>query len=123
MHDRMNWGGHPHKCCSGTGMDMEVPLIPAPVAVLTMIVGVAIGVIIGHKKAMMHGMGGHGMMGGMGHGMMGGGNWMARKKAMMYGAPMHHHHGYGTRPCCCGAEGDQTAEASEGTEEGGSAEA
>ena len=118
----MNWGGHPHKRYSGAGMEVDVPLIPAPVAVMTMIVGMAIGVMIGHKKAMMH-CGQPGMMGGMGHGMMGGGmgagyggDWMKRKKAMMQGMGGHHHHSYGAGPCFCGVQ-SKSADMPEGAEE------
>ena len=120
MH-RMNWGGHPHKRYSGAGMEVDVPLVPAPMVFFGLVAGLMIGMLIGHKQAMMPG-GGYGMMGGMGHGMMGGGmgagydgDWMKRKKAMMQAMGGHHHHGYGAGPCCCG-EG-QAAGMPEGAED------
>lgn len=118
MHMQMGWGCSPHKGYAGGGHDMGMPLVPAPAVGFAMMVGLMMGVMIGRKKSMMHGMMGgmgHGMMGGMGRGYGSGGDWMSRKKAMMYG---HHHHGYGTPPCCCGSEG----EASQGEAENEGAE-
>jgi hypothetical protein len=100
----------------GGGFPMQVPLIPAPVAFMTLMLGLMIGMMIGRRKAaMMHGMGGQGMcggqgMGGMGMGHMGMGGWSdeagwdswAAKKKMMCGTS-HHHHGDGTPPCDCAA--------------------
>jgi len=126
MHHPMHWGHGPYTHYSKAGMDMDVPLIPAPVAFLTLVLGLCAGVMIGHHKALVRcgqpGMTGHGMgMGmGMGRGMgMGagqgeGGDWKSRKKAMMRSMMAHHHHGYGSAPCTC-AEG-QAAEMPEEAE-------
>lgn len=111
MHGRMSWADSPHKHYSGAGFEMDVPMVSVPMAFFALVVGMMLGVMVGHKKAMMHGM----MGGGMRHGMMGGGmrggygwdgDWMARKKAMMRGMGMHHHHGYGAAPCMCGSESE-----------------
>jgi len=126
MHGQMNWGGHPHKRYSGAGMEMDVPLVPAPMVFFGMVAGLMIGMLIGHKKAMMH-CGQPGMMGGMGHGRMGGmmggmrgyggdGDRMSRKKAMMQAMAAHHHHGYESAPCYCGC-GGQSGETRQGAED------
>lgn len=105
----MNWGGHPHRRYKGAGMEIDLPLVPAPVAGAAMLLGLMLGMLIGYKKARIvqaH----RGMMGRMGHGMMGGdmgccgGGRMGHKRAMMQMMAMHHHHGYGATPCCCGEE-------------------
>jgi hypothetical protein len=106
------------------GMQIPVPLIPAPAALCALLVGLVIGIVIGRKKSTIHGMGpgmGHGMMQGMGpgmgspmmHGMGSGmepGGWMEGKR-MMRGGKGHHHHGYGMPPCRCegGSETDEEA--------------
>lgn len=123
MHRKMMWPGH-HKSF-GDWSDMEIPTIPAPVAMCALVVGLVMGMIVGKKKAMMHGMMGRGMMGG---GMMGGhgygygyggkGEWM-RKKAMMYG---HHHHGDGAPPCWCGEYKGESHGMHEGPPEGEASE-
>jgi hypothetical protein len=118
------------------GYGMGVPLIPAPVAFMTMLFGLMIGLMIGRRKAMMHdmgmggmGMGGMGHMGmGMGHGGMGHGmgmggcgggwsDWAMKKKMMMGGGgmPMHHHHGDGMPACGCGSA--DVSRADEGSSE------
>jgi hypothetical protein len=84
----------------GSEHEMSIPLIPAPVAMVAMMVGLAIGIVIGHKKSMMHGMGGWSRGGG--HDSWG--EWAARKR-MMGGWSGHHHHGDGKPPCGCGHEG------------------
>jgi hypothetical protein len=86
----------------GDDHQMTIPLIPAPVAFFAMMFGLAIGIMIGHKKSMMHGMG-PGRIGGMGCGDAWG-DWAARKK-MMGGWSGHHHHGDGMPACGCGYEG------------------
>jgi hypothetical protein len=103
-----NWGHYPTRHYKGAGMDVDIPLVPAPMAAATMIVGLLLGVMIGYKKAAMH-RGHAAMMGGMGRGQMGGrmgygpdGDWMMRKKQMMQAMAGHHHHGYGSKPCYCG---------------------
>lgn len=80
----------------GRGHDMVVPLIPAPAAFVAMMFGFMIGVMIGRKKKMMHGMGSHMAWGGGSWG-----DWAERKK-MMGMTYAHHHHGEGTPPCSCG---------------------
>jgi hypothetical protein len=71
-----------------------VPFIPAPVALAAFLMGLTLGMLIGHKKASMRGMG---MPMGMGEGP--GAGWMMRKKMMgMMGG--HHHHGDGAGACC-----------------------
>lgn len=108
----MNWGHYPTRHYKGVGMDVDIPLVPAPMAVATMLVGLVLGVMIGHKTAAAHcrmgAMGSHSMMGhGMGTGRNG--DWVMRKKAMMRMMAAHHHHGSGSTPCCCGAEGDSAS--------------
>jgi hypothetical protein len=128
MHDPMGMHGGEHMHggfggpwqSSGDGghSPMRVPLIPAPVAFMTLMFGLMIGMMIGRKKAAVRGMGGAGMCGGQGMGMgmghmghMGMGGWggepgwdrWAMKKKMMMGGMPHHHHGDGTPPCGCGA--------------------
>lgn len=104
MHGQMRWGDMTGR---GGQHQTAMPLIPAPMAFFAMMFGLAIGVMIGRKKAMMHGM--HpGMMHGMGRspccGDEGWGDWAARKK-MMGGWSGHHHHGDGMPACGCGYEG------------------
>lgn len=123
MHGPMNWSGH--HMGHGGGSHMEMPMIPAPMAMCTMLIGVMIGVMIGRKKSMMHGMGssmGSGMHGGWGMSHGGGcgtpqsgggwGDWAMKKKMMMGGMEGHHHHGDGGPACTCGCE---TSEEPEGT--------
>lgn len=123
MHGRMAWGHDPHKRYSGAGMELDVPLVPAPHVWAAAIIGMLVGVMIGYKKAKLAQMHSR-MMGGMGHGMMGGGmryggdgDWMSRKKAMMQAMAAHHHHGYGSAPCCCGAD-VQPGAAQQGADKG-----
>lgn len=101
-----NWGGHPHRRYKGAGMEIDLPLVSAPMAGIAVLVGMMLGMLIGYKKARIvqaH----RGMMGGMGHGMMGsgmggyGGGMMGGKHAMMQMMAAHHHHGYGDMPCWC----------------------
>lgn len=122
MHGHMNWGNYPHTRFSRAGMEMDVPLIPAPVAGVALICGLIVGVLIGYKKAQIHAVAS--TMGGTGHGMMGGGmtaghgfdgHWMKRKKAMMSAMAAHHHHQTGSGPCWCGAQGE-SAEVPENAE-------
>lgn len=121
MHGRMGWGHDPHKRYSGAGIELDVPLVPAPHVWAAVLIGMLLGVMVGYKKAMMVQAHRRMMMGGMRGGYGGDGDWMARKKAMMRGMAMHHHHGYGSAPCCCGAEGE-ARRSPEGTAEGMGAE-
>lgn len=130
----MHGGGDQGGTC-GDGRFMGVPLIPAPMAFMALLFGVMIGVMIGHRKAAMRGMGGmgmgagmgggwHGMGGmGMGHGMgmgkdmgrCGGGGewdrWAIKKRMMAGGMSPHHHHGDGAPACNC--KSDEMSAASE----------
>ena len=94
MHSQMRWGGD--LMGHGGEHQMAIPLVPAPVAFFAMMFGLAIGIVIGHKKSMMHGMGR-----GMGCADAARGDWAARKK-MMGGWSGHHHHGDGMPACGCG---------------------
>jgi hypothetical protein len=62
--------------------------------------GFMLGLMVGRRKAMMHGMGAD-------EGCCGGG-WMMRKKMGMMG--MHHHHGDGMPQCTCGESSDVVGE-------------
>jgi hypothetical protein len=103
MNGSMGRGGRCPMAFGGDETEGGIPLIPAPVACFTMVLGLMIGIMIGRKKSMMHG-------GGMGMGMtQGGGDWMMRKK-MMGGMGMHHHHhGSGMPECKCGDSGSVAA--------------
>jgi hypothetical protein len=76
---------------------ITMPVIPAAVGVLSFIVGMLIGVMVGHKKCMVH----EGMMGMKG---AWGGGWGHQGKMGKWGkgGKMHHHHGEGAPPCDCG---------------------
>ncbi len=87
---------------------MQVPLIPAPVAICTMMVGLMIGIMIGRKKAMMHAM-----EPGMGWGEGDWGHWAMRKKMMRKMMAAHHHHGDGMPACTCESEDVSAAAQSE----------
>jgi hypothetical protein len=100
----MGYGGGEHQ--------MRIPLIPAPAALCTMMIGVMIGVMIGRKKSMMHGMGSgmmHGMDSGVGCRGDNWGDWDMRKK-MMGKMAGHHHHGEGMPACGCGQDTSDVAE-------------
>jgi hypothetical protein len=80
---------------------VDIPLIPAFLAFMC---GLMMGVMIGRRKAMMHGMQGGGECGGgmMRHKMMGPMGMMG----MMGPMGMHHHHGDGMPQCTCGEGGE-----------------
>lgn len=99
MHGSMRWGGGHTLGHNGGEHQISIPLIPAPIAFFAMILGLMIGIMIGRKTSMMHGMDA-----GMG------GDWDMRSK-MMGKMAAHHHHGDGMQACgCgCGCEGDPGA--------------
>ena len=93
------------------GMQMQVPMVPAPMAFFGMVVAFMLGMMFGMKKSMaMRGMGMEhagkmGMHGGMG----------------MYGGKMgmhHHHHGFGAAECGCGHGREPDAGEQQGPEGG-----
>ena len=95
MTEPMNWGGY-HMGHGEGWPEMSVPMIPAPVAFFTLLVGLMIGLMIGRRRSMMHGM--QPQMG------CGSGEDWAMKKKMMRKMAAHHHHGEGTPPCRCDEE-------------------
>lgn len=118
-----DWGRYPTRHYRRAGMEVDIPLVPAPMAAATMVVGLLLGVMIGYKKAaMLHAH--RRMLGYAGHGWSGlhqptgvetrgvyqeagdtccvGSARMMHKKAMIRAMVGHHHHGSGA-PCCCAA--------------------
>ncbi len=94
----MRWGGGYPVSYGAGAHQMDVPMVPAPVALLAMVCGLMIGAMIGRKKAMMH------MRPDIGYGGTGWGDWSMRDH-MMSRMAAHHHHGNGMPSCECGAEG------------------
>jgi putative effector of murein hydrolase len=75
-----------------SGMQMEMPAVPAPMVFVAFLFGIMLGTMMSRKRMMMMGM-----HGGMGMGMGGHG-----KMGMSRGMMMHHHHHGAGEPCCCG---------------------
>lgn len=94
MHMPIKWGHESPLSMIAPEHHVTMPVIPAAVGVLSFVVGMLIGVMVGHKKCMVH----EGMMGMRG---AWGGGWghkgMGGKKGKA-----HHHHGEGSPPCDCG---------------------
>lgn len=98
----------------GDGTQMQVPMVPGPMAFFGMFVAFMIGMMIGMKKSMAMrdtGMGMHGMPGMGMHGMSGMG--MPGKMGM------HHHHGYGMPACGCGPSAQSEPQGEQDRPEGG----
>ena len=83
-----------------------IPLIPAPIALLAMIFGLMVGIMIGRKKSMMHGMA------------SGMGGQMDMRGMMMSKMAAHHHHGDGMHACQCEGGRDDVAKAEPTADEG-----
>jgi hypothetical protein len=94
MHMPIKWGHEGPLSAIMPEHHITMPVIPAAVGVLSFIVGMLIGVMVGHKKCMVH----EGMMGMKG---AWGGGW-SQKGKWGKGGKMHHHHGEGSPPCDCG---------------------
>ena len=105
MNASMRWGGGHPLGHNGGEHQISIPLIPAPVALFAMVLGLMIGVMIGRKKSMMHGTD-SGM----------GGDWDMRRK-MMGNMASHHHHGDGMQACGCGCGHDAASAAERTTDE------
>lgn len=109
MNGPMRWGGGFPMGCGEGEHQIGIPLIPAPVAFFAMVFGLMIGVMIGRKAAIMHGVE-PGMSCGTGEW----DHWAMRKK-MMSKMAAHHHHGDGMPVCGCGGEdGSRAAERTTG---------
>ena len=91
MHGPMGYGSGWHMGSPGQHHG-GVPFVPAPMAFLALMFGLMMGVMIGRRRAMMHGMG-MGMGGECGRGMM--------RSKMMGMMSAHHHHGNGMPQCAC----------------------
>lgn len=95
MHMPIRWGHENPLTMVAPEHHITMPVIPAAVGVLSFVVGMLIGVMVGHKKCMVH----EGMMGMKGA--WGGGWGGGRHKGKGKRDKSHHHHGEGSPPCDC----------------------